>query len=214
MKLSVSFLSSFYSKELTIKKIEETNADYLHVDLMDGGFVPQKNFNINDTLTLLNNHKLPLDIHLMVFDPLIYIQDLATLKPSIITFHLEATKDIVKTISLIKNNNIKVGLAINPDTNLLEIMPYLPLIDLVLVMSVTPGAGGQPFIEASTNRLQELFNYRQDNNLNYLIEVDGGINQDTINKVINADIIVSGSYICKSTNYQEQINKLKNNIQK
>ena len=208
MKISVSFLSSYYSKLETIKRINQTDADYIHVDLMDGGFVPEKNFTINDILELLNNHEKPLDIHLMVFDPIIYIKDLATLKPEFITFHLEATKDIVKTISLIKSYNIKVGLSIKPDTNLLEIMPYLPLVDLVLVMSVAPGKGGQEFMEQSINRLEDLINYRKDNNLNYLIEVDGGINDLTINKIPNIDIVVSGSYICKSNNYQENINKL------
>ena len=209
MKISVSFLSSYYSKLETIKRINQTDADYIHVDLMDGGFVPEKNFTINDILELLNNHEKPLDIHLMVFDPIIYIKDLATLKPEFITFHLEATKDIVKTISLIKSYNIKVGLSIKPDTNLLEIMPYLPLVDLVLVMSVAPGKGGQEFMEQSINRLEDLINYRKDNNLNYLIEVDGGINDLTINKIPNIDIVVSGSYICKSNNYQDNINKLK-----
>lgn len=208
MKISVSFLSSYYSKLETIKRINQTDADYIHVDLMDGGFVPEKNFTINDILELLNNHEKPLDIHLMVFDPIIYIKDLATLKPEFITFHLEATKDIVKTISLIKSYNIKVGLSIKPDTNLIEIMPYLPLVDLVLVMSVAPGKGGQEFMEQSINRLEDLINYRKDNNLNYLIEVDGGINDLTINKIPNIDIVVSGSYICKSNNYQENINKL------
>ena len=210
MEISVSYLSSLYSKEKTIMNIESTNANYIHVDLMDGGFVPKKNFEINDIVKLLKNHELPLDIHLMVFDPLIYIDDLAKLNPTYITFHLEATKDIVKTIEKIKRYNIKVGLSIKPETNILELMPYLSIVDLVLVMSVEPGAGGQKFLDKSINRVEILKTYRENNNLNYKIEIDGGINDETIKKVsANIDIAVSGSFICMSKSYQEKINLLR-----
>ena len=97
MKISVSYLSSKYDEEKTIKLIEQTNADYIHVDLMDGGFVSNKNFTIEKVHHLLINHKKPLDIHLMVFDPIIYVHDLSILKPEVITFHIESTKDVVKT---------------------------------------------------------------------------------------------------------------------
>ncbi len=210
MEISVSYLSSLYSKEKTIMNIESTNANYIHVDLMDGGFVPKKNFEINDIVKLLKNHELPLDIHLMVFDPLLYIDDLAKLNPTYITFHLEATKDIVKTIEKIKRYNIKVGLSIKPETNILELMPYLSIVDLVLVMSVEPGAGGQKFLDKSINRVEILKTYRENNNLNYKIEIDGGINDETIKKVsANIDIAVSGSFICMSKSYQEKINLLR-----
>ena len=210
MKISVSYLSSKYSKEQTIKLIEATTADYLHVDLMDGGFVPTKNFTIPEVLDLLENHKKPLDIHLMVFDPIIYIDDLAKLEPKYITFHVEATKDIVKTIEKIRKYNIGVGLSIKPNTDLYELMPYLSLIDLVLIMSVEPGAGGQEFIPSSTDRLKELIEFRFQNNLSFQIEMDGGINADTIKLVPDLDIAVSGSFICKSDDYQEKIDELKN----
>ena len=215
MEISVSYLKSLYSKEKTIMNIEKTTADYIHVDLMDGGFVPEKNFEINSTIKLLKKHELPLDIHLMVFDPLIYINDLATLEPEYITFHIESTKDIVKTIESIRRNNIKVGISIKPETNIMEIMPYLSLIDLVLIMSVEPGKGGQEFIPSSVNRLLILKKFRESNNLHYKISIDGGINNKTILKVKdNIDIAVAGSYICLSNNYQERINNLKslNNI--
>ena len=209
MLISVSYLSSYYSKEKTVSLIEKTSADYIHVDLMDGGFVPNKNFNIDEVIQLLNNHNKPLDIHLMTFDPIIYVEDLATLNPEYITFHLEATKDIIKTIELIKRNNIKVGLSIKPNTDMLELMPYLSLIDLVLIMSVEPGAGGQSFIMNSVQRLNDLIKIRENDNLNFKIEMDGGINNETIKLVPNLDIAVSGSYICKSNNYEEKINLLK-----
>ena len=209
MKISVSYLSSKYSKEETIRLIERTNADYLHVDLMDGGFVPTKNFTIPEVLSLLEHHTKPLDINLMVFDPIIYIHDLAKLKPKYITFHVEATKDIVKTIEEIRKQGIGVGLSIKPNTNLYELMPYLSLIDLVLLMSVEPGAGGQEFIPSSVERLEELLKYRAENHLSYQIEMDGGINKDTIKQVADLDIAVSGSFICKSDHYQDRIDELK-----
>ncbi len=212
MQISVSYLKSIYKKEKTIYLIEKSNADYIHVDLMDGGFVPQKNFTISEITKLLANHLLPLDIHLMVFDPLIYIPDLAKLKPEYITFHIESTKDIIKTIAAIKNNNIKVGLSLKPETDLSEIYPFLSVIDLVLVMSVNPGAGGQAFQESSIKRVNDLLAFRKNNNLHYKIEIDGGINADTIKQVPDIDIAVSGSYICTSTNFNTQITNLKQSL--
>lgn len=210
MKISVSYLSSYYSKEKTIELIEESSADYIHVDLMDGGFVPRKNFTTNEVLKLLKNHNLPLDIHLMVFDPEVYINDLKTLNPEYITFHLEATKNVIKTIELIKSNNIKVGLAIKPNTDILELMPYLSIIDLVLIMSVEPGSGGQQFIPESIKKLETLLSFRAYNNYNFKIAMDGGINNETIHQVKDLDIAVSGSYVCKSKDFNAQINSLRN----
>lgn len=212
MQISVSYLSSYYSNEKTIMKLENTSADYIHVDLMDGGFVTNKNFTIPVVIKLLKNHEKPLDIHLMTFDPIIYINDLAELKPEYITFHLEATKDIVKTIELIKRNNIKVGISIKPATNILELMPYLALVDLVLLMSVEPGAGGQNFIYHIADKLKDLIKVRSENNLNFKIAMDGGLNEDTIKLVSGLDIAVVGSYICKSNNYEERIKAIRSSL--
>ena len=209
MKISVSYLSSYYSKEKTIDLIEESDADFIHVDLMDGGFVSKKNFIIGDVVQLLKKCNKPLDIHLMTFDTIIYIEDLITLKTEFITIQLESTKDIIKTIEVIKKNGIKVGISLKPNTDILELMPYLSLIDLVLIMSVEPGAGGQSFITKSVDRLNELINIRNNNNLNFKISMDGGLNNETIKLVPNLDIAVVGSYICKSNNYQEKIDSLK-----
>lgn len=209
MKIAVSYLSSYYSKEKTISLIENTSADYIHVDLMDGGFVQSKNFTTNEVILLLKEHKKPLDIHLMTFDPILYIDDLVKLNPEYITFHLEATKDVIKTIELIKRHNIKVGLSIKPNTDILELMPYLSLIDLVLIMSVEPGAGGQSFIMDSVQRLNNLIDFRNINNLSFKISMDGGINNETVKLVPNLDIVVSGSFICKSNDYEKQIQTLR-----
>ncbi len=209
MMISVSYLSSKYTKEDTIKLIERTSADYIHVDLMDGGFVPSRNFTMDEITSLFKNHLKPLDIHLMVFDPIIYIEELALLKPEYITFHVEATKDVVKTIETIKNQGIKVGLTLKPSTDILELMPYISLVDMILIMSVEPGAGGQKFIESSVDRLKELIRVREENNLHFKISMDGGINSETINKVKDLDIVVSGSYICKSDDYEVAIQSLR-----
>ena len=208
MKIAVSYLSSKKSKKETIQLIEDTTADYIHVDLMDGGFVSKKNFTTKEVEELLENHTKPLDIHLMVFDPIIYVSSLARLNPEFITFHLEATKDIVKTIEAIKMQGIKAGITIRPDTDLYELMPYLSLVDLVLIMSVNPGEGGQEFMMSAVDRLQALREIRKDNDLSFLIEIDGGINKDTIKLVQDVDIAVSGSFICNSSNYQERIAEL------
>ena len=208
MEISVSYLSSKYDKKRTIELISKTTAQYIHVDLMDGGFVPTRNFVIPEVLDLLKDHQKPIDVHLMVFDPIIYIDELAKLQPEYITFHVEATKDIVKTIEMIRGYGIQVGLSIKPNTDLYELMPYLALIDLVLIMSVEPGRGGQEFIPSSVSRLQELLQIRKENHLSFKIEMDGGINKDTIGLVPNLDIAVSGSFVCTSDDYQARIDEL------
>ena len=208
MKISVSYLSSKFSKKETLEKIEETSADYIHVDLMDGGLVPNRNFSMSEVFNELKNHQKPLDVHLMVFDPILYVQDLAKLHPEYIPFHIEATKDVIETIEKIKKQNIKVGLSIRPNTDLYELMPYLSLIDLVLIMSVEPGRGGQDFILSSVNRLEELLKIREENHLSFLIEMDGGINSNTIRLVPKLDIAVSGSFVCMSDDFQLRIEEL------
>ena len=209
MKVSVSFLKSPYSREITIEKIENSNADYIHVDLMDGKLVERKNFKTEEVLSLLKKKKKPLDIHFMTEDLEEYIDSFAILKPKYITFHIEAKCDTVKIIEKIKQYHIKVGLAINPDTPLEKIIPFLKKIDLVLIMSVKPGLGGQVFLPSTINRLKEIKKYQKE--MNFMISVDGGINDNTINEVKEyVDMVVSGSFICESEDYQKQINKLKN----
>ena len=208
IEISVSYLSSKYDKKRTIELISKTTAQYIHVDLMDGGFVPTRNFVIPEVLDLLKDHEKPLDIHLMVFDPILYIDELAKLKPKYITFHVEATKDVVKTIEKIRSYKIGVGLSIKPNTDLYELMPYLALVDLVLIMSVEPGKGGQEFLPSSVSRLEELLQIREENHLSFKIEMDGGINKDTIRLVPNLDIAVSGSFVCTSDDYQARIDEL------
>lgn len=201
--ISVSILGINEIKE-KLEEIDNTTCDYIHIDIMDGIFVPNK-VEYNNEYRF--NKKI--DIHLMVEDVEKYIEKYKILNPTYITFHFEINQNIKKIIEKIKENNIKVGISIKPNTDINLIKPYLNMIDLVLVMSVEPGFGGQKFIENSTNKINTLKKIREENNYKYLIEVDGGINFDTIDKVNNADIKVVGSYITNSQNYQEKIDTLK-----
>lgn len=210
MKISVSFLSSDYSFKETISRINNTSCDYIHIDYMDGKFVNNKSMTFNEIRNGLKETNKPLDVHLMVNNPSSLINEFGLLNTSYITIHYEI-KNFIKYINEIKNIGIKSGLAINPETNIKDIEEYLADIDLVLVMSVNPGMGGQTFIDDTINKIKELDEIRKNNNYNFEISVDGGINNETILKLkeLEIDIIVSGSYICKSNNYEEKIQKLK-----
>jgi len=201
MKISASFLK-IQDREDKILELDKYT-DYMHYDVMDGNFTECK------TPSLIGfNVKKPKDIHLMVIDLKKYIDLYSELNPLFITFHIEATNDVMDYINYIKSKNIKVGIALNPETLISEIIPYLEYIDMVLVMSVKPGKGGQAFIDI-TDKIDKLVSYRQSNNLDYLIEVDGGVNDKTANLLNKADILVSGSYITDSSNYFDKINKIR-----
>ena len=206
MKISASFLSIKDDIKENISKLTDTDIDLLHLDIMDGKFVTNKTFSIDEIKEIIS-YKKPLDIHLMVSDVYKYIDDFKTLKPEYLTIHYEACDDIMEVISYINKLNIKVGLSIKPKTKIEEIVPYLPFIDLVLLMSVEPGKGGQKFIKETVSKLDKLSSLKGD----YLISVDGGINKDTIKLINKADIAVVGSYLTNG-NYEENLNKLKESI--
>ena len=199
MKISASFLT--IDNIENVNKLVNCDIDYLHLDIMDGIFVSNKNEVFNIT------NKKPLDVHLMVNDVYKYIDIYKKLNPLFITFHYEAVTDVLDAINYIKKFNIKVGLSIKPSTKVEEIIPYLPYLDLVLVMSVEPGLGGQQFIMDTIDKIKKLKELKG----NYLIEVDGGINDNTIKLVNDADIVVVGSYIT-SGDYEERIKNLKEKI--
>jgi len=209
MLISVSFLKNKDGNIETINKLNNTSCDYIHIDIMDGKFTKNKNFEYGEIEELFKDNKKRLDVHLMVEDAYSYIEDYIKLKPDFITFHIESKSDINKCIKLVKDNNIKVGLAINPETRIYSILPYINDIDLVLVMSVVPGEGGQAFIKDVVKKINELKALQR--KYKYVINVDGGINNETI-KLVNSDMIVSGSYITMSDNFNENINKLKEQI--
>lgn len=208
MQISASFLSIKENLSDNIKKLDNSNIDYLHLDIMDNLFVPNKTWLFEEARKLLLNTTKPKDVHLMVKDVRKYVDAYALIKPAFITFHVEAVKDTLETINYIKSKKIKVGLSIKPNTSVEQIVPYLPYVDLVLVMSVEPGFGGQAFLNSATDKLAELKKIREEKKYNYVIEVDGGINDKTIKLVSDADIVVVGSYITNSTNYNEQIASL------
>jgi len=210
MKIAASFLSIKENIKENINLLTETDIDFLHLDIMDGLFVSNKTWDIEEIKQIIS-YKKPLDVHLMVNDVEGYIAKFKTINPEFITFHYEVSCDIMKIINILKTLNIKVGLSIKPDTKVDEIEKYLSYLDLVLVMSVEPGKGGQKFIPTAVEKIEKLDNLRKENNYRYLISVDGGINIDTISEVKKSDIIVIGSYLTNG-NYKENLKKVKEKI--
>ena len=209
MKISTSILSVKDNLNDVIDELNATHTDYIHLDIMDGIFVPNKTWDIENLKEVLKDNHKPLDIHLMVKDINEYVDMYSSLHPRFITFHYEASEDVMETIGYIKDLGMRVGIAISPETKVEAILPYLPRIDLVLVMSVVPGMGGQEFMLPTIRKIEELKNYRMNSDLNFLISVDGGINDNTIKLVRSADIVVSGSFITKG-DINHNINVLKN----
>ena len=208
MLISTSFLSS-KSIPKDLEKLNETSTDYIHVDIMDGKFVKNKTMPFSEMKHIYKYTSKRLDVHLMVKDPKKYIDDYATLNTEYITFHLETLCDIESNLQLIRKYGIKSGLAIKPDTKVKEIVPYLPLIDLILVMSVEPGMGGQEFIPETVDKVKEVRELIKSYNSKDLISVDGGVNDKVKDLLLDVDILTSGSYIVLSDNFQEKITSLR-----
>lgn len=204
IKVSTSILTCNNRIQAT-EELNKTNTDYIHIDYMDGIFVDNKEFTIEEIKTLSKISTKKLDIHIMAENPEPIIQELKDLNIEYITIHYEINKPLNKIINLIHNQGYKCGISIKPKTNPKNIIEYLKKIDLVLIMSVEPGKGGQKFIPDVLNKIKEL----KQNNL--IIEIDGGINDTNIKELKNiVDIVVVGSYITNSSDYNKQINNLKN----
>ena len=206
MKVVVSYINSKYDKLETIERINNSIADGIHVDLMDGLYVKNNNFNIDELYNDLKNTKKPLDVHLMCIDPSKYFHVLFKLNTACIYIHPVTEINPILAFEVIKKNNIEVGIVINPDEDINEYIKYFPLVNRVLLMSVKPGKGGQTFIEDTTKKLGILYEYK--NKYNFKVYVDGGINDITVKKVSLADGVVCGSFICNSSNFDEQIKKI------
>ena len=203
IKISPSILSADFSQlGNEIKRLEKGGADLIHVDVMDGHFVPNLTIGPPVIKVLRQYSTLPFDVHLMISPVHKYIKDYAEAGADIITIHPEATENIESSVNLIKKLNKKIGLSLNPDTSIEIIEKFLSSIDLVLIMSVYPGFGGQKFIPNVVNKIKKLKSIKEKQNLKFDIEVDGGINFDNSKLVVEAgaNILVSGTTIFKNNN--------------
>lgn len=204
MIVAPSILSMDFTQTLKqLQEVESSKAKWLHVDIMDGHFVPNLSFGPDITKQIRKHSKLFMDVHIMVEDAEHYSDVFVEAGANLLTFHLEACKDaesVHRIISKIHHQGCKVGLSIRPQTPVEAVFPYLNVIDLVLIMSVNPGYGGQSFMEESVDRIQRLRKEIDTHQYSVLIEVDGGINAETGLKVAQAgaDVLVAGSYVFKN----------------
>ena len=217
VEVSTSLLSIEKEKSIkTIYDLEASGTNYFHIDVMDGIFVK------NNTIDLMREYteyikqvaNTPIEVHLMVKDVESYAKAYIDMGVNSITFHIEALKnekEVLKLISYIKQNDVKVGVTLRPETPIEEIYPYIPYIHSVLIMSVEPGEGGQEFIKESLDKISKLNVFAYENGYDIDIAVDGGINDKTAKQVIEAgaNILVAGSYITNSKNYKEAIDSVK-----
>ncbi|MDE6208472.1 MAG: ribulose-phosphate 3-epimerase [Lachnospiraceae bacterium] len=202
IKLSPSILACDYNiLGKQVKEAHEAGAVYMHLDVMDGLFVPSISFGMPVIKSLRKSTDVIFDTHLMIKDPIRYIDDFVASGSDIITFHLEATNEVEATIDKIKAAGIKAGIVINPETPVEEIKPYLNMVDMVLIMSVHPGFGGQKYIEQSTEKIRKARKLIDETGRNVELEVDGGINLSNIDEVLEAgaNVIVAGSAVFGET---------------
>lgn len=210
--ISPSILSADFSNlEKEFKIMDEENVDFIHLDIMDGNYVPNISFGPGIVKSLRSLTNITFDTHLMINNPENYIDEFAKAGSDIITIHSEATIHLNRTINLIKSKGLKAGLSLNPHQSV-DILDYVvDDLDLVLVMSVNPGFGGQSFIESSYRKINEIRELIEKRNLNTLIEVDGGVKINNAKKILNsgADILVAGSAIFDGKDTRENIRKFK-----
>ena len=198
LKLSPSLLSADFSQlNRDINIVAQAGAQYIHLDVMDGVFVPNITFGAPVIKALRKVSDIVFDVHLMIIDPIKYIDDFCKAGADIITFHVESISDPAKTIEKIKMNNVKAGIVIKPHTTVKAIEKYLDMVDMVLVLSVEPGFGGQKFMPHTLDKVKELAGIKKDKNLNFEIEIDGGIGINNVREVIEAgvEVVVAGSAV-------------------
>jgi len=201
---------SFANMQETIKLIDQSKAEYIHFDVMDGDFVPNLTFGPQFILNVRQYSKKTFDVHLMINRVGKFLDDYIKAGSDIITFHLEIEENIKELISKIKINNIKCGIAIKPATPWEDLKPYLNDIDQIIIMTVEPGFGGQKFMDDQLLKINQLRKYISDNQLHVDLEVDGGVNYETGKKCVDAgaNILVAGSFLFKQENLTQACNQL------
>ena len=214
IKLAPSILSADFARLLEdVKKVEKAGCEYLHIDVMDGHFVPNITLGPAIVKSLRRDVNMVFDTHLMIENPDDYIKDFVDAGSDLIVVHAEACRHLHRTIQNIKSYNVKVGVALNPATSIESIKHIIEDVDMVLIMTVNPGFGGQSFIESMLEKIKELKQLIDDKNLNVDIQVDGGIKPNNIDKVVKAgaNIIVAGSAIFNSENIEETVSLMRKN---
>ena len=214
-KLAPSILSADFSRLAEqVNEIEKAGAHLIHVDVMDGHFVPNITFGAPVMKSLLGKTGFPFDVHLMIENPDMYIADFVTENTEYITVHQEACIHLHRTIQNIRSHGVKAGVSINPATPVCMIEEVLSDVDMVLVMSVNPGFGGQKFIPSALDKIRALDNIRKERNLDFVIEIDGGAGADNIDEILAAgtDIVVAGSSVFKKGDIDKQVKLLIQNM--
>lgn len=209
--IAPSILSAdFANLEKEVKAVTAAGADWVHVDVMDGLFVPNLTIGIPVVQALKKVSPLPLDVHLMIEKPERYVEAFIKAGSDYLTIHVEACEDVEGTLQMIRRLGAKAGITLRPKTSLDRILPYLGIVDLVLVMTVEPGFGGQSFMAEQVDKIERLHQLRAKLELSFLIEVDGGINAETARQCKNADVLVAGNFVFKN-DYATAIAQLKSN---